>query len=214
MLRVLALGAHPDDVEFGCGGTLVKLSELGAEVFLWIATFGEVGVDHEVRRREAEKSAELIGAKIIWGEYPDTLVPHSKEIISRLDGIISEIKPDIIFVHYFEDTHQDHVNLSLSTITATRYLKNVLFYEVPTTSTNFKPGIFVDIKNVLERKLELLKKHTSQVDKVKIGQLDILEVARSTANFRGIQARVEYAEGFQAYRFQFLDTLKLKPWKD
>lgn len=210
MLKVLALGAHPDDIEFGCGATLIKLFALGAHISLWIATYGEVGASNKIRKAEAESSASFMGTNgIFWGGYPDTLIPHSKEIITKIEQVLKEVEPDIIFVHYYEDTHQDHVNLSLSTITATRYSKNVLFYEVPTTSTAFSPDIFVDIKDVLDKKLNLLKTHASQIDKVKIGILDILEVARSTANFRGIQARVEYAEGFQAYRLQFLDILKL-----
>jgi len=208
-MRVLAIGAHPDDIEFGCGGTLIKLSRLGAEVFLFVATAGEMGGDPEVRMAEAETAAKMLNAKLIWGGMKDTNLFYSRELIQKLEEVIKSVKPNIIFVNFYEDTHQDHYSLSKATITATRYSRNLLFYEVPSTSSSFKPDIFTDITDVLEEKKKLLSAHASQVDKVNIGNLDILEVAHSTANFRGIQARCEYAEGFQPYRFQLLEILEI-----
>ncbi len=208
-MRVLAIGAHPDDIEFGCGGTLIKLSKLGADIFLFIATAGEMGGDPEVRMAEAKKSAELLRAKIIWGGMKDTTLFYSRELIQKVEEVIKDVSPNIIFVNFYEDTHQDHYSLSKATVTATRYSRNLLFYEVPSTSSSFKPDIFTDITDVLEEKLKLLLAHSSQVDKVNVGNLDILEVAKSTANFRGIQARCEYAEGFHPYRFQLLEILEI-----
>ena len=208
-MRVLAIGAHPDDIEFGCGGTLIKLSKLGADIFLFIATAGEMGGDPEVRIAEAKKSAELLNAKIIWGGMKDTTLFYSRELIQKVEKVINDVSPNIIFVNFYEDTHQDHYSLSKATVTATRYSRNLLFYEVPSTSSSFKPDIFTDITDVLEEKLKLLLAHSSQVDKVNVGNLDILEVAKSTANFRGIQARCEYAEGFHPYRFQLLEVLEI-----
>ena len=66
-----------------------------------------------------------------------------------------KIEPHFIFVHYHDDTHQDHRHLAMSTITATRYTKNVLFYEGPTTQ-NFAPTVFVDIQQALDRKIRAL----------------------------------------------------------
>ena len=104
-----------------------------------------------------------------------------------------------IFVNYFEDTHQDHRYLAQATISATRYIKNVLFYEVPTTQ-NFTPNVFVEIGDVLEQKMSSLEAHTSQVLKTNIEDMSISEIARSCANFRGIQGRVKHAEGFVSLR--------------
>ncbi len=209
MIRVLAIGAHPDDIEFGCGGTLIKLSKLGAQIHLFVASLGEMGGDPEARMLEAKKSAEMLGAQITFGGLKDTYLSYSKELIMKIEEVVGNVSPDITFVNFFEDTHQDHYALSKATITATRYSKNLLFYEVPSTSANFKPDVFTDITDVLEDKLALLLAHESQVDKVNIGSLDILEVAKSTANFRGIQARCPYAEGFHPYRFQLLEILQI-----
>jgi LmbE family N-acetylglucosaminyl deacetylase len=199
-MNVLALGAHPDDIEYGCGGMLTKYAEKGHDVFLWIASDGSLGGEGAVRRQEQADSALIIGArKVFWGEYPDTEVPLTRELIGRIETVIKQIQPRMIFVHYPDDTHQDHRNLAQGTMSATRYVPNFLFYEGPTTQ-NFTPNCFTDVEKVLDKKLASLEAHRSQVAKTNIEDLTILELAVSSANFRGIQARAKYAEAFQSIR--------------
>jgi LmbE family N-acetylglucosaminyl deacetylase len=199
-MNVLAIGAHPDDVEYGCGGMLTKYAQRGHDVFLWIASDGALGGDGEVRRQEQAESARIMGVReVFWGEYPDTEIPLTRELIVRIESVIRRIEPRMIFVHYPDDTHQDHRNLAQGTQSATRYVPNFLFYEGPTTQ-NFTPNCYTDIEGVLDEKLASLKAHRSQVAKTNIEDLSILELAKSSANFRGIQARVRYAEAFQSIR--------------
>ena len=199
-MNVLAIGAHPDDIEYGCGGMLTKYAQRGHDVFLWIASDGALGGDGEIRRQEQGESARIMGVReVFWGEYLDTEIPLTRELIVRIESVIRRIEPRMIFVHYPDDTHQDHRNLAQGTTSATRYVPNFLFYEGPTTQ-NFTPNCFTDIEPVLEDKLACLKAHRSQVTKTNIEDLTILELARSSANFRGIQARVKYAEAFQSIR--------------
>ena len=110
------------------------------------------------------------------------------------------VAPVLIFGHALHDTHQDHRVLAQATMSATRYTRNVLLYEVPTTQ-DFMPTLFVDIHDTLQQKLDLLRAHASQVDKTRIPQADILTIASSNANFRGIQARLKHAEAFIPVRF-------------
>ena len=199
-MRILAIGAHPDDIEFGCGGTLIKYAGQGHEVFLLIMTDGGAGGDKTIRRQEQEESARILCAhNVFWGDYPDTAIPLDRALIQRVEQVIREVQPDFIFVHYYDDTHQDHRHLATSTITATRYTRNVLFYEGP-TSQNFSPSVFVDVDTALEDKIATLKAHASQVEKTNIEGLTILDIARSSAHFRGIQGRVRNAEGFVPLR--------------
>jgi len=199
-MRILAIGAHPDDIEFGCGGTLIKYARQGHEVSLLVMTDGGGGGDGVIRRGEQEASARILrSSKIFWGEYPDTAIPLDRGLIQRVERVIHEVQPDFIFVHFGDDTHQDHRHLSTSTLTATRYTRNVLFYEGPTTQ-NFSPSVFVDIASVLEDKVASLQAHTSQVTKTNIEGLSIVDIARSSAHFRGIQGRVRDAEGFVPLR--------------
>jgi LmbE family N-acetylglucosaminyl deacetylase len=200
-MNVLAIGSHPDDIEYGCGGALLRLARKGCGVYLFIATGGEAGGDIQTRRSEQEQSVKLLGAKqVFWGGYADTQVPMRKELISKLESAIASVRPSLIFGHAPHDTHQDHRVLSDATLSATRYTQNVLLYEVPSTH-DFMPTLFVDIGDTLDDKLNLLRAHQSQLDKTKIAELDILTIASSNANFRGIQARLKYAEGFLPVRF-------------
>ena len=195
-MRILALGCHPDDIEFGCSGTLTKYADAGHEVYMMVLTEGHAGGDHETRSREQDEAASIIGCeRLLWGGYQDTELPLSRELIVSIEKVIAEIEPSFIFVHYGEDTHQDHRVLNRATVTATRYTRNVLFYEGPTTQ-NFTPTVFVAINETIDRKLAALQAHASQVEKTNIGDLNILELAEAAALFRGTQARIKHAEGF------------------
>jgi len=199
-MRILAIGAHPDDIEFGCGGTLAKYARQGHEVSLLIMTEGAGGGEPAVRRREQQLSADLLDVcKVYWGDYEDTRIPLDRELIQKLEGVIHQVNPHFIFVHYHDDTHQDHRNLSTCTVTATRYTRNVLFYEGPTTQ-NFSPSVFVDVDSILDTKLASLQAHASQVAKTNIEGLNVADIARSSAHFRGIQGRVRNAEAFMPVR--------------
>jgi len=199
-IRVLALGAHPDDIEAGCGGTLIKYARNGHRVFQMVMTAGEQGGRAAVRRREQQQAAKHLRVeKTFWGGYRDTEVPAGQGLIQKIERVVREVDPHFIFVHYHDDTHQDHRNLAVGTITATRYTRNVLFYEGPTTQ-NFSPTVFVDIDPVLEDKVDALEAHRSQVMKTNIEGLTIVDIIRSSAHFRGIQGRVKNAEAFAPLR--------------
>jgi len=196
-MKVLAIGAHPDDIEVGCAGTLLKYAKQGHEIYVLIMTEGHKGGDSSVRKEEQLRSAEILKPReVIWGRYKDTeLSPNMNQIIYDIEEVLKKIKPDFTFVNFGEDTHQDHRALSRATVTASRYIRNVLFYEGPTTN-DFSPIVFVDIKETVDDKISMLLAHQSQVMKTNIEGLTIVDIVRSTAVFRGIQGRVQFAEGF------------------
>lgn len=199
-MNILALGAHPDDIEIGCGGALLKYARAGHHVQLMILTDGARGGDSEVRRNEQVASSRILGARdIFWGGYRDTELPVAREAIQQIEDVVKKVDPAFIFVNYFDDTHQDHRHLATCTVTATRYTRNVLFYETPTTQ-NFSPTVYVDIDGLLEDKVRALEAHASQVRKTNVEGLSILEIARASAHFRGLQGRVRAAEAFVPLR--------------
>lgn len=202
-MRVLAIAPHPDDLEIGCGGTLVKLAKAGHEIYVAILTGGEAGGQAGQRRKEQEAAARFYKArKIFWLGYQDTRLPVSRESIDKLDKVMKEVKADLVFANHASDTHQDHRGTGSLVLSATRYTQNVLFYEVP-TSVDFTPDVFVDITDVLDAKYRALRAHKSQVNKVNVADLSIIDCARSMAYFRGFQGRVKAAEGFKALRLLF-----------
>ena len=198
--RVLAIGAHPDDIEIGCGGSLAKWSQLGTKTYMCVFSSGEIGGNSQVRHREQEESAIVLGVtNFFLKDYHDTNIPNNKKIINDIETIIKEINPEIILVHHRDDTHQDHRNLAKATIIASRNRKNILFYESP-TSFNFSPNVFVNIERTVETKRRALTAHKSQIDKTNIEGRNILQIALGTSIFRGVEGRVKYAEGFMPLR--------------
>ncbi|MEK7269603.1 MAG: PIG-L deacetylase family protein [Planctomycetota bacterium] len=199
-MDILAIGSHPDDIEFGCGGTLRKYHLAGHAIHLLVMSDGARGGDAVIRRREQEAAANVLGIRDVrWGDFPDAEIPTGPETIQRIERVIREIQPALIFVHHPDDTHQDHRNVSLATSTATRYVRNLLHYEGPTTQT-FLPTIFVDIAPSFEDKIRALEAHASQRNKTNIPDLSATDIARSLAHFRGLQGRVAAAEGFVPIR--------------
>jgi len=199
-MNLLALGAHPDDIEIGCGGTLFKYAREGHGVYLMILTDGGRGGGSDVRRSEQLASSRILGAReTFWGGYHDTELPVAREAIQQIEDVVKKVDPAFIFVNYHDDTHQDHRHLAMCTVTATRYTRNVLFYETPTTQ-NFSPTVYVDINGLLEDKVRSLEAHASQVKKTNVEGLSILDVARASAHFRGLQGRVRSAEAFVPLR--------------
>ncbi len=200
-MNILALGAHPDDIEYGCGGTFLKFARKGVNIYFMVLTKGEFGGDPGVRQKEQEEAMKLLGVKrIYWGDCVDTELPNERIIITKIDEVIEEVRPDEVYVNYLEDIHQDHRALAECALAATRYVKRVFFYE-DYTSINFEPDIFVDIEDVLEEKQKLIQVYSSQVAKSYPTRLDMVESIRAIANFRGFQGKVKYAEGFKSFRF-------------
>lgn len=201
-MNILAIGSHPDDVEIGCGGTLLRYAKAGHNVNLLVLTAGGSGGDKEKRVAEQSNAKKYMKARTLyWGlDLEDTKLPtYGSLLMKTIENIVNAVKADIVFSHYKKDTHQDHRAVALATLSACRYVKEVLFYEVPTTQ-NFQPDIFVDIGEVINKKMELLKCHASQVEKTGIKHLSLLREVEACANFRGVQAKVKYAEGFKAWR--------------
>jgi len=200
-MSILAIGSHPDDIEIGCGGALHKFVKNGHKVAMLIMTRGEIGGDPDIREKEFINSAKILGVEEIFiAPFKDTEIPLNKDIIKSIEDVVKYRSIDMVFVNFPDDTHQDHRITANCVISATRYVKNLLFFEVPSTQ-NFSPEIFVDVGEMMDIKREALLAHESQVDKVNISDLSILDCAVANAVFRGVQSRVKYAEAFKAQRY-------------
>lgn len=197
--RILAVGAHPDDIELGCSGTLRKHILNGDEVFWIVASFGEKSGEKEKRKSEAENVAKLMGVKEIhFLNLPDTMIRHDGVTVRLLDRYISE-DIDIIYVHSPKDYHQDHTNIAKSVLSASRKMRNsIFFYETPSTTIEFKPTLYIDISDVFEDKLRYVRQYTSQAGKEYMEEQAIIGLAK----YRGYSIGVEYAEAFEVGRLR------------
>jgi LmbE family N-acetylglucosaminyl deacetylase len=218
-LRVLAVGAHPDDLENACAGTLAKFARAGHTVIMCYVCKGDAA-SYELspeeiaalRAEEAREAAEVIGAEFIAGlGLGDGQVYVNEENTILFMDLIRRTKPDLIITHNPEDYLQDHMNtgrlvFEASLFSSTENIKSKypahpvippIFYMEPYGSLNFQPTEYVEITDVIDVKREMLSKHRSQLEFMKehYGD-DMLERMEAVARFRGIQANVRYAEGF------------------
>lgn len=212
MKNVLAIGAHPDDLEFGCFGTLKKHIDKGDNVTLLVMTqsdvkdahTGKVTRDSNISKNEATIAAKLLDAKLFLGPFQDTKVPFNSESVKFIENIIKENKINWVYTHWAGDTHQDHINTLNATMAASRLVKNVLCYEqvpLPRITTTYPvANYYVDISKTLNTKLEGCKAHKSQIDKFAEHGFDMVNNVKTLAKFRGNQCGLEYAEAFNVLK--------------
>jgi LmbE family N-acetylglucosaminyl deacetylase len=197
-MRVLAVGAHPDDIEIGCGGTLVQHRNAGDEITLLVMTAGELGPQgrSSVRRDEQASAADLLGAHLLWAGFTDGNVPGGIDGAAVIEDVVLRSKPDVVYTHTPHDSHQDHRATAAATLSASRRTSRVLCYESP-SSLRFSPSAFVDVAQVMDEKLGLIRAHWSQV--LGTDMVDE-EVLWAQARMRGFAGRVRMAEAFEVPR--------------
>jgi len=201
---VLAVGAHPDDAELGCAGTLALHKLNGDRVYLLVMTKGEASGDPRVREKECKKTAEMLGVDgLFFGGLEDTRVHDGRETIEIIEKAIDEIKPDIIYAPTPKDTHQDHRNTGHAVMSACRRCKMVLLYEGASTQRDFVPQVFVDIKKTFGLKKKVTRVFGSQLSNAGGGYTLAVKGIEGLARYRGYQAGVEVAEAFEVGRFVF-----------
>ena len=200
---VLAVGAHPDDTELGCAGTLALHKLNGDKVYLLILTKGEASGDAEVRERECRKAGEILDVdEMFFGGLKDTRVHDGRETIDVIEKIIDKVKPDIIYAPAPKDTHQDHRNTGYAALSAARRCKMILLYEGASTQSNFCPQVFVDIKKTFGLKKKATRVFGSQINS-RGGYSVAVKGIEGLAKYRGYQAGLEVAEAFEVGRFIF-----------
>jgi LmbE family N-acetylglucosaminyl deacetylase len=203
VLKVVCVGAHPDDPESGCGGTLARYAAAGHRVTVMYLTRGEGGIKGKsaedaaaIRSAEAEEACKLLGARPVFVGQIDGATEVNRERAQALRKLLLAEEPDVVFTHWPLDTHPDHQAASLLTLRA--YLEAprrfpLYFFEVNSGSQTlgFVPSAYVDITATRERKKAALFAHRSQ-DGERIYRVhhEVME------NFRGRELGVAAAEAF------------------
>ena len=185
-VNILAIGAHPDDVELGCGGVVLKAVKEGHNVFMYTLTRGAASGDPRERTQELVTSARYIGVKKLWiDNFDDTKLTVNSELINAIESYITEAQADVVFTHSLFDIHHDHKAIAASVLEAGRFVPNILAYEIPLTK-DFKPQVFYDISDVVEEKVKLIRLFKSQRDKIYLKANAI----RGLAEYRALQSRL------------------------
>jgi len=193
-VSVVAVGAHPDDIEFGCGGTAALHVENGDLITFIYVSNGERGGDPKERVREARDAAKILGAqKVEFLGFPDGAIGDSINVVSAVEDILKAVDADIVYTHTLSERHQDHRHVSQAVTSAARNCPAVLYFETPSSSNLFRPQYYVDITSTIERKLDAVRRHLSQKSKRGVKP----EIVEGQARFRGFDPQFRFAECFE-----------------
>ena len=182
-MNILAIGAHPDDIETYCAGTLAKYAAQGHKVFMATATNGNIGSAHhtmeeiaKIRKAEAAASAAVIGAEYICLDYDDEMFYEDKQVRLKFIDLVRRCKADVILTHNPKDYNPDHELTSkivndIAVMIPIAHLKTEhppydkiphIFYWETVYGLGFVPDIYVDITDFFETKKKMLNCHESQ----------------------------------------------------
>jgi len=199
--RVLAFGAHPDDMEIGAGGMIARLAKEGASV-----TMAVVCCPNKTAARvaEAKRGAETLGAELVLlNENRECRVEDVPmyELVRRFDQLIGDLKPDLVITHGKTDLHFDHGLVHTATISAMRRAPCDLLAYLSSPEMNAQSRCFgqcfVDVSETIDTKLAAIACHESQMAK-----LD-LESSKDLARAMGRMSGFQYAEAYEALRIRF-----------
>ena len=201
--KVLVIGAHPDDPESMCAGTMLKLKAMGAEVVAVYLTSGEAGIvgkTHEqartIRQAEARKACEVLGVRAVFLTQTDGNAEVNKERYAEMKALIEAERPDMVITHWPIDSHRDHRVCSILVYDAWRMTGrgfDLYYSEVMTgmQTQNFTPTLWVDITDYRDKKIEAYLCHESQ-------ELEgaVKEYHDTMERMRGMECQAKYAEAF------------------
>ena len=231
MYTVLAITSHPDDMEIACAGTLLKCKQRGDRVVVCHLSSGNLG--HVIippdeltvmRAKEAERSAQMAGFEIIHSSFDDLAIyDNNKAARDKVVDVIKAVKPDFIITHAPDDYMPDHTAVSRlvfdASFTATlpNYHTNVpgaakmvpIYYMDALAGVNFNPTEFVDVSDFIDKKLQMLECHESQVVWMRDHDgIDFPDMVRTCSRYRGYQCGADYAEGFRQCQVYLKGTTK------
>lgn len=212
MARFLAIGAHPDDVEIGMGGTIIALKAKGHDVFILDLTNGEPTPfgSVEVRAKESAEAARILGVnQRITLNLPNRYLMDSLEARKEVAEVIRELRPDILFAHYWVDAHPDHkassqiteaarfyAKLTKTEMKGTPFFPKKIYYFFCTHFRLFvKPAFIYDVSSFIDKKIQAVQTYKSQFREER-GNLGIFDNLKEVARWWGSLIRVPFGEPF------------------
>ena len=194
---VLAIGAHPDDVEVGAGGIVLGHVAQGHEVSVLVLTGGDVAGIPAERAREAARAAELMGVRLFHVNLADASVSEGGSTIGEITRVIEEVNPDTIYTHSAQDLNQDHRNAHHATLVAAARVPRIFCYQSPSATVDFRPSRFVSVDEFMDRKLAVIRSYTSQVKQRRYLDAELL---RATSRYWSRYGSSRFAEPLEVAR--------------
>jgi len=194
---VLAIGAHPDDVEIGAAGTLLAHRRLGHDVSILTLSRGARGGVEDTRAGESQQAASVIGATLFHEDLRDTSISEGDPTIGVISRVVAEVRPTVIYTHSLHDVHQDHRNTHRAALVAVRGVGRVYCFQSPSATVDFRPTRFVAIDGQLDGKLAAIDAFASQVEIRAYLEPDLIS---ATARYWSRYSGSRYAEPFEVVR--------------
>ena len=207
--KVLAIGAHSDDVEIGCGGSLLKWKNQGYKITIFTAcksgyqdSKGNIIRSDDIAHSESIKASKFLGANLINAGFPTFKIEFSELFNSKLINVLANVQPDIVLTQWVGDTHHDHYVVAMASLHCCRHISNLLMYcsNWYESSRHFKPKFFVDISEEFEKKIELINIYQSENKRTDGIWLDYLQ---AQSKLYGLKTGVKYAEGFEIVKWLY-----------
>ena len=199
--NILAIGAHPDDIEYGCLGFLLKQAKNKAQITCYVATQGSVGDPSSGPGRQQESLralAVLPSAQFHFRQKSGISPQDFDEVLDELYRIIQSSQPDLILTLSSHDTHQEHRYIHEITLAAARRsMASILSYPILSNTLEYSPSLFVDIKSEFAHKKAALSEHKSQRDKYYMSD-EYLEIFHSH-NYASLHG-IRYCEAYEIVR--------------
>ena len=217
-MKIIAIGAHLDDLELACGGTLAKAVKKRHDVRMVVMSksdythySGNYGREAQAAISEGEMAAKILGVKELEVyDFPTKDIPNNSQVVEVLNKEFDNYQPDLIITHWQFDTHKSHMNTALTTIAAGRYYNSIIMFEpFPPAGRSyaaFRPQLYIDITDTIELKMKALAAHKSELNKY---GPEWIETIKARAMLRGFELisknpkQSKFAEVFEVVRLNF-----------
>ena len=206
-MNILGVGAHYDDLELGCSGTLIKHVQRGDRVTMLVISDsayrnpnGEVVRNAEMAFSEGTQAAEIIGAELVCLNCETLKISNDDKLARELLNYIEDFQIDTIYSHWVHDIHRDHQHAANATIMAGRHVPRVLMYRSNYYDSHepFRGNFYSDISDVIEKKIDVIGAHKSELERVRYKWLEFFR--KQNAN-HGQIIGVDFAECFEIVRY-------------
>lgn len=206
-MKVLAIGAHFDDIELGCGGALAKHVASGDKVFAYVATLSgftnhrkEVIRTNKTAQEEGKRAIKLLGAELIQGSFKTLQIEFNDDLNVDMIKILEKNRIDLVYTHWLGDIHRDHHILAKAAMHCCRHIPRLLMYRSNWyhSTLDFKENFYVDITEFWAIKQKAIEAHKSEMDRT---GCKWIEFFRNEAENAGQRIGVRYAEVFEMVKW-------------
>lgn len=206
-MNILAIGAHFDDVELGCGGSLARHVAEGDKVYVFVATVSgfashemKIVRSNDIALEEGSAAMKLLGVELINGNFNTLEVEFNEALNIQILKIVESKKINKVYTHWVGDIHHDHQAVARASLHSCRHVPRMLMYRSNWYHSNleFRGGFYVDITQYWTRKEEAILAHKSELERTRYKWLDFF---KNEALNAGQRIGVKYAEVFEVVKW-------------